>query len=193
MSSRARSQKGERRYTEPAVGKLGVMKRQWVVNRWWTVAGGTSTRRTRATCLIEAGPCNQTPRGSTRATRETRGHGRGSAGSTRLWQLSRSTGAAGPVSALTSVLAAHGWCWTCRESEESHTDRVGSRQRRAETGCYRRVPPTGQARGWSGVTEIIEFNVGVSRVHVCRHAVGSVTGGRSRETRTLRQRARSTV
>ena len=77
-------------------------------------------------------------------------------------------GVDGPESALTSVLAAHGWCWTCRESEESHTDRVGSRQRRAETGCYRRVPPTGQARGWSGVTEIIEFNVGVSRVHVCR-------------------------
>ena len=73
--------------------------------------------------------------------------------------------------ALTSVLAAHGCCRACRESEESHADRVGSRQRRAEAGYYRRVAPTGAREGWSGATEIIEFNVGVSRTHVCEQAV----------------------
>ena len=87
MSSRARSQKGERRYTEPAVGKLGVMKRQWVVNRWWTVAEGPP-------CVVHV------PHASSKLDRATRPHADrlaqlvrreamrgGSVGSARPWQL----------------------------------------------------------------------------------------------------------
>ena len=54
----------------------------------------------------------------------------------------------------------HGRCWVCRESDESRTDSVGLsqglRQRRAGTGCYRSLPPTGQVRaGAEGLDSMI--------------------------------------
>ena len=128
----------------------------------------------------ERGQCNQSVHCATRphagrsarlVRREAMGGSRsalpgpGRCNGRRGWLL------AGPASALTRMLASHGRCWACRESEGSRTDSVGSRQRRAGTGCYRRLPPTGQGRGWSGGTEIVEFSVRVSRAHVWGQAV----------------------
>jgi hypothetical protein len=75
------------------------------------------------------------------------------------------------------MFASHGWRWACRESEGSHTDSAGSRQRRAGTGCYRRVCPTGQGWVWSGESRLMSALRSMFASHgwcwACRESEGS--------------------